>query len=113
MLYTSLHPVSHPLEWLRQQNLTPDHAYLDADLVSQPFNLRHPQAADRFRPFGMQRGTRLVSDFLTDHHLSRFQKSRQWLVTDQSGNIVWLCGLRIDNRFAVTDHTKRILALHI
>lgn len=102
--------VEDALAFMHKQALTPDFAYIDADLLSQPLNLRHPIVGDRFHPFGMN-GTRLVSDFLTDLKLTVLDKKRQWLLT-HGGDIVWVVGLRIDNRFRVTKRTKRVMIMH-
>ena len=87
-----------------------DRITLDADAVHFPLALRPVQTGDRFSPFGMK-GRRLVSDFLTDLKLSLLEKRRQLVVTDRDGQIVWLVGLRIDNRFRVTPQTARVLHL--
>lgn len=86
-------------------------AYLDADLVTQPVTLRQVRQGDSFVPFGMK-GRRLVSDFLTDLKLNRFQKEEQQ-VAMCGEDIVWVVGLRSDNRYRVTDKTKHILKLTI
>lgn len=100
------------LAFLHTQPLTAEYAYLDADKVQLPLSLRHPRRADRFQPYGMKRGTRLVSDFLTDHKLSLFAKQRQWLACSDE-DIVWVCNLRPDHRFRVTTQTRRILILSL
>ena len=56
-------------------------------------------------------GHRLVSDFLTDLKLSVLEKRRQLVVTDATDTILWLVGLRTDNRFRVTPDTTTILRL--
>lgn len=83
---------------------------IDASLVQFPLTIRPIQTGDRFCPFGME-GHRLVSDFLTDLKLSILEKRRQLVITDRDGQIIWLVGLRIDNRFRVTEQTKEILSL--
>ncbi|MBQ8968849.1 MAG: tRNA lysidine(34) synthetase TilS [Bacteroidaceae bacterium] len=100
------------LTFLHTQPLTTEYAYLDADKVQLPLSLRHPRRADRFQPYGMKGGTRLVSDFLTDHKLSLFAKQRQWLACSGE-DIVWVCNLRPDHRFRVTAQTRRILILSL
>lgn len=87
-------------------------ACLDADSVAFPLTLRPVAPADRFRPFGM-RGTKLVSDFLTDRHLSVVEKRRQLVLTDAHGHIVWLVGHRPDGRFCVSPgRTRQTLIIH-
>ena len=87
-------------------------ATLDADLVSFPLRLRFAEQGDRFQPYGMK-GMKLVSDFLTDQKVPLALKRRQMLVEDASGRIVWLVGLRTDQRFCVTSGTHRILTIRV
>ena len=63
-----------------------------------------------FQPFGME-GRKLVSDFLTDRKLTILEKRRQLVVTDATGIIIWLVGLRTDHRFRITPETRRILKI--
>ena len=81
----------------------------DADLVAFPLTLRPVAVGDRFVPLGMKKGSRLVSDFLTDRKLSLFDKRRQMVLADASGRIVWLVGQRPDERFRVSESTRRVL----
>lgn len=86
-------------------------AYFDADLLKMPLHIRRAETGDRMVPFGMK-GWKLVSDMMTDKKFNRFQKERQCVV--QSGDdIIWLVGVRSDNRFRVTEHTTRILRLRV
>ena len=89
---------------------TPDCATLDQSKVRFPLTLRPVREGDAFCPFGMS-GHRLVSDFLTDLKLSVLEKRRQLVVTDATDTILWLVGLRTDNRFRVTPDTTTILRL--
>jgi tRNA(Ile)-lysidine synthase len=84
-----------------------DVALLDFDLLHFPLRLRPIHNGDRFHPFGMN-GSRLVSDFLTDIHVSRVKKSSVFVLEDASKAIVWLVGYRIDGRFSVSDTTTRV-----
>lgn len=85
-------------------------ACLDAAKVTFPLMVRPVQSGDRFCPLGMN-GTKLLSDFLTDLHISIHDKRRQLVVTDAAGQIVWVLGHRIDHHFRVTDHTASILKI--
>lgn len=89
---------------------TPYCATLDLSKVQFPLTLRPVREGDAFCPFGMS-GHRLVSDFLTDLKLSVLEKRRQLVVTDATDTILWLVGLRTDNRFRVTPDTTAILRL--
>ena len=84
----------------------------DAATVTFPLHLRPVLQGDRFRPLGMK-GTRLVSDFLTDLHLSVIDKRRQLVLCDALGNIIWLVGLRMDDRNKVTESTTQTLTIEL
>ncbi|MGP1435921.1 MAG: tRNA lysidine(34) synthetase TilS [Phocaeicola sp.] len=81
-------------------------AYLDADKLHLPLTVRHWKHGDKFVPFGMK-GTKNVSDYLTDRKFSLFQKQHQFVACSGS-DIVWLIEERIDNRYCVTEDTCRV-----
>ena len=88
-----------------------DCASLDADKVRFPLTIRPVQIGDRFQPFGMK-GSRLVSDYLTDRKCSIFEKRRQLVITDTDNRIIWLVGQRTDQRFCVDTATCRVLLIN-
>ena len=72
--------------------------------------LRLWQAGDRMVPLGMS-GHKKVSDILVDAKVDRFSKMSQYVLT--SGHeIVWLCGLRLNNKFKVTSSTSSVARLN-
>lgn len=79
----------------------------DARAVKGPLYVRSIGDGDRFRPFGM-RGTKLVSDYLTDRRRSRLDKLAALVVCDDEG-ILWLVGETIDQRAAVTATTQEVI----
>ena len=85
----------------------PNIAQLDYDTLKLPLKTRFWQQGDRFRPLGM-RGTKLVSDFFNDNNFTNFQKKNTLILTDSEGEIVWIVGHRIDDRFKITEKTKTI-----
>lgn len=85
---------------------------LDASGISFPLILRRLREADRFHPFGMK-GSKLVSDYLTDQKRSLLDKRRQLVITDAQNRILWLIGERPDDRFCITAATTEILQLSI
>jgi tRNA(Ile)-lysidine synthase len=92
-----------------------DVLFVDADLVRLPLSARAPRPGDRFRPFGMHAGSRLLSDFFTDLKLDVAQKEREIVVTAQNENgdeiIVAILGRRIDDRFKITAATRTVAAI--
>lgn len=85
---------------------------LDASLVRFPLTLRRTQEGDRFVPLGMQ-GSQLVSDFLTNLKRNRFEKRDQMVLVDAADEIVWVVGLRINDRFKITPKTTDRLRIEL
>lgn len=81
-------------------------AAFDTGKLLHPLSLRLWQQGDSFVPFGMK-GTKKVSDYLTDHKFSLAQKEQQWVLCCGE-DIIWLVGERSDNRFRVNDATQSI-----
>lgn len=91
-----------------------DQAFIDADCIEGHLVLRPTKKGDRFRPFGMMSGTKLVSDYLTDRKVDLLSKQHQLVAIDTAnGNIVWLAGREIDHRYSITKKTNRIFQLQI
>lgn len=87
-------------------------ACLDAKTVTFPLVVRPWKSGDRFAPFGM-RGTKLVSDYLTDCKLNFFQRRRQLVVEDATGLIVWLVGERTSEKCRVGEKTETVIVLRM
>ena len=85
-------------------------ATLDARNIQFPLIFRNVRNGDRFVPFGMK-GSKLVSDYLTDRHRSLNEKRNQMVVEDADGRIIWLAGERTDNRFRVDAATTEVLII--
>lgn len=83
---------------------------VDADKLQMPLTVRLAKEGDRFVPFGMK-GSKLVSDFLTDQKLSLLDKRRQLVIADSTDKILWIVSRRPDNRFRITDTTRTILRI--
>ena len=82
---------------------------LDVDSIKGHLAIRSTTEGDRFNPFGMK-GTKLVSDYLTDCHRSIIEKRRAMVVVDEE-KILWLVGERPDGRATITDKTKQVVML--
>ena len=87
-------------------------AYMDFDQVSFPLVLRPVQPADRFQPFGMK-GTKLLSDYMTDRKMSLFEKRRQQVLTDHQGHILWVVEERLADPCKMTTATQTILKVEM
>ena len=83
--------------------------YISADKLNENFVLRRWKTGDRFIPFGFK-GSKKISDFLNEQKIPSSKKKEQ-LVLTYRGQIVWVLGLRLDDRFKITNNTKKVLEL--
>lgn len=100
------------IEKVEQGNLrhSNDVLLLDVQRLTAPLTLRRWREGDRFCPFGMGRRTKLVSDLLTDCHLSRAERESQ-MVLCVGDDIAWVVGLRSDERFRVLPTATEVLVV--
>ena len=82
-------------------------AFIDADLLIFPLVLRSWQDGDRFMPLGMSNYKKL-SDFFVDQKIPLPNKEAIPILINGNGDIVWIVGLRQDNRYKVTATTKKV-----
>jgi len=100
---------SHPAIPLSQIPSNPDSAFVDSDKIRFPLRIRHPRDGDFFTPLGMS-GKKKLSDFFIDEKVLRTDKASKWIVLSGE-KIVWVVGMRIDERFRVTSTTKNVLEI--
>jgi tRNA(Ile)-lysidine synthase len=84
-----------------------DIAVLDEDKTDFPLQLRKWKEGDWFCPLGMNKKKKL-SDFFIDNKVPLNLKDKIWVLTSK-GSIIWIPGYRIDERYKVTDQTKKLL----
>lgn len=82
-------------------------AFVPVELLIFPLIVRFKQDGDKFIPFGMKQYKRL-SDFLIDCKIPLPQKSTIPLLINGNGEIIWVAGLRLDNRYKVKATTKKV-----
>jgi tRNA(Ile)-lysidine synthase len=82
-------------------------AVLDGDKLVFPVRWRKWKPGDYFYPLGMKHRKK-ISDFLIDRKISVGEKDSV-TVFESAGEIVWVVGYRIDDRFKLTSDTKRAL----
>ena len=84
-------------------------ACIDKDKINGCLRIRKWENGDKFQPIGMK-GKKNISDFLTDIKKNITEKNNTYLLTDDH-NIIWVIGERLDDRYKITDNTKRILTI--
>ena len=57
------------------------------------------------------KGSKLVSDYLTDRKKNAFEKQEQLVLLDADDNILWLVGERPDARCCITKNTIKAIVV--
>lgn len=86
-------------------------AYADFDKVAFPLVVRTWRAGDVICPLGMNGRAKKVSDVLIDSKISISEKSAVKVVVDATSKIMWVVGLRSDERFSLTEKTSAAIKI--
>jgi tRNA(Ile)-lysidine synthase len=86
----------------------PGTEYFDAERVGRKVILRHWGAGDRFQPIGMPTPVKL-QDLFVNQKIPRALRHKLVVAETEKGDIFWVEGLRISERFQLTKTTKRRL----
>lgn len=86
-------------------------AQLDLAKLIFPLTIRHWKEGDFFCPLGMNGKHQKLQDFFSNNKLSRFQKETIWILENGTKEICWIIGLRIDDRFKLTEITTNYLQI--
>jgi len=86
--------------------------FIDIDEVKLPFRIRNRRAGDKFNPLNMK-GFKKIKDFFIDLKIAKNRRNKIPFLVDAEGKIVWIIGLRLDNRVKITKNTKNILCVKV
>jgi len=81
--------------------------FFDAEKVRGDLSVRTKLPGDRFYPLGLG-GAKKLGDYFTDAKYPR-DKRRQTVLLLSGDDIMWIVGGAVDERFKLTDDTRRVL----
>jgi len=93
--------------WTDRDNFS-RRAFLDYDKTGPCIQTRFFRPGDRFVPLGMT-GRKKLKAFFIDEKIPRESRESIPILTTRMGDIIWVYGKRISEKFRVTDKTKNIL----
>jgi tRNA(Ile)-lysidine synthase len=88
---------------------TTDAPLLDAGVLAEELTVRSWRKGDRMRPLGLD-GTKSLQDLFTDRKVPRSLRNRLPVV-ESEGEIVWVAGVALSERFKITGATERVARL--
>lgn len=86
--------------------------FVDQDKLQFPLVLSRWREGDYFQPFGMEGKSKKVSKLFKDEKLSLIEKENVWILWSGE-TIVWIVGVRQDERFRVSESTQNILKIQL
>ncbi len=84
--------------------------FVDQDKLIYPLVLRRWYKGDYFEPLGMDGKSKKVSKLFKDNKLSLLEKENVWILCSNN-QIVWVVGIRQDERFKKEKTTKNTLKI--
>ena len=114
-IYENQKVVNSPLKLSicnKDYNLNTDNSiiFVDGDKLKYPLVLKRFEKGAVFQPFGMNGKSKKVSKLFKDEKLSLLQKENTWILYSDN-EIVWVVGIRQDERFKIENTTKNSLQI--
>ncbi|MGV3686515.1 MAG: tRNA lysidine(34) synthetase TilS [Daejeonella sp.] len=85
----------------------PGIAQVDQGLLKFPLTMRTWNMGDRFQPLGVK-GQKKISDFFIEQKIPLSRKRNIGILENGNGDVIWIAGLRIDDRYKITANTKKV-----
>ncbi|HMA61556.1 MAG TPA: tRNA lysidine(34) synthetase TilS, partial [bacterium] len=83
--------------------------FIDRDKIDGKIVLRHWQSGDKFRPVNFGH-TKKLSDLFINEKIGKFRKHYLPILIDDN-NIIWVCGLRLSDRYKIDKNTSNIVKM--
>ncbi|WP_185870681.1 tRNA lysidine(34) synthetase TilS [Blattabacterium cuenoti] len=87
-------------------------SFIDFDKIQFPLKLRTWKEGDYFYPINMK-GKKKLSKYYKEKKFSLLEKEQTWLLVNGNEDIILVLRNRLDDRFKVTEKTKKILGIKI
>lgn len=91
---------------------SPYEIMINAEKVQFPLTLRNWRKGDKLMPLGMK-GFKKASDMLVDAKIDLFTKENVLVLENADHQIIWLVGIRLDERFKLPSTPTSILRIAI
>ena len=83
--------------------------FVDVKKIIFPLYVRKWKDGDFFYPLNMNNQRKKLQDYLTDKKIDKLKKEEIYLLVDANNQIIWVIGLRQDNRCKIDSNTEHIL----
>lgn len=83
---------------------------IDYDKIQFPLVVRSWQIGDYFQPLGMK-GKKKLSDLFVQRKVNVLAKDRIPVLVNGNGDIIWVVGIQLDDRYKIVQKTKKVLKL--
>ncbi|MFN6078839.1 MAG: tRNA lysidine(34) synthetase TilS [Bacteroidota bacterium] len=83
--------------------------FVDIKKIIFPLYVRKWRYGDFFYPINMNNQRKKLQDYLTDKKIDKLNKEEVYLLVDANNQIIWVIGLRQDNRYKIDSNTEHIL----
>ncbi len=84
-------------------------ALISADQLVYPLAVRHKLPGDSFQPLGLHGKHQRLQDYFVDKKVDRIDRERTWVLLNGNGQIIWIVGHRLDERFKINAETRQAL----
>jgi tRNA(Ile)-lysidine synthase len=86
---------------------------LDPQKLVFPLSVRKWRNGDIFQPFGMKGKRKKLSDLFIDLKMDLFQKENTYLLLNGNGEVIWVIGIRLDERYRVGDSVAKAVFISV
>jgi len=84
---------------------------VDFEKLMFPLTMRFWQEGDYFYPLGMGGKRQKLSDYFVQQKIGRYDKNTIPILINRNGDVVWIVNYRADNRYRMTESTKKVFTL--